>query len=242
MMYPLGLINAGHGHYGLMVEPFGAEWGPARAALEAVGSSCPFRRNEPLMVAGGPSNDVFLVGLGLVKVVIPTPEGVDVVTGLYGAGELFGEIGVLDRRPRSATVLGHQAGVATRVPAATFRQLVHDDAEVRRFVDATQRRRLRIADRRQQALASMNVRARVIAQLIEWAAVCGDAGQEGLILKGLSHRDLAGAVLASEKHVDAVLRELRSAGWLRTRRMCIIVPDPARLAQSVGGLDWWLKQ
>lgn len=194
------------------------------------------------MVTGAPSDDVILIRLGLVKVVLPTRVGVDVVTGLYGPGELFGEVGVLHRRPRSATVLGHQTGSATHVPAKVFRQLLQDDPDVRMFVDATQRRRLHNADRRQQALASMDVRTRVIAQLIEWGLICGDRAADGLTVHGLSHRDLAGAVVASEKHVDAVLSELREAGWLRTHRMRIVLPDPDQLVRSIDGLDWWLKQ
>lgn len=231
------------GHYCLVAEQaFDVSWSQAREVLQANGALRAFRRNEPLMVAGTPSGDVVLIELGLVKVVLPTRGGVDVVTGLYGAGELFGEVGVLHRRSRSATVLGHQAGTATHVAASVFRQLVDEHPGVRQFVDATQRRRLRNADRRQQALASMDVRARVIAQLIEWAEICGNRAKDGLVVRGLSHRDLAGAVLASEKHVDAVLSQLREDGWLRTHRMCIVLSNPERLVRSVDGLDWWLGQ
>ncbi|HEX4223995.1 MAG TPA: Crp/Fnr family transcriptional regulator [Pseudonocardiaceae bacterium] len=242
MKYVFGPVSAADRHYVSVAEQaFDISSCRAFQTLRANGRTQPFRRSESLMLTGDPSEDVVLVSVGLVKVVLPTRTGVDVVTGLYGSGELFGEVGVLHRQPRSATVIGHKAGIATRVPADMFRRLIDDDTEVRTFVDATQRRRLLNADRRQQALASMDVRTRVIAQLIEWATVCGKRAGDGLTVRGLSHRDLAGAVLASEKHVDAVLAQLRAAGWLHTRRMCIVLPDPERLVRSIGGLERWLE-
>jgi CRP/FNR family cyclic AMP-dependent transcriptional regulator len=233
--------HQGH-HYLVAEQAVDLALSRARETLQASGTPQPFRRSEPLMVAGGRSTEVVLIRLGLVKVILPTSAGVDVVTGLYGAGELFGEVGVLHQRQRSATVLGHQAGTATHVPGRVFRELFREDPDVRMFVDATQRRRLHNADRRQQALASMDVRTRVIAQLIEWATTWGNRATDGLTVRGLSHRDLASAVLASEKHVDAVLRQLRNDGWLRTQRMCIVLPDPEKLVNSVDGLSWWLEQ
>lgn len=205
----------------------------ARQTLRAAGRMRPFRRRETVLAVGARSDSVLLIESGVMKVLLPTDGGLDVVVGLYGPGELLGELGVLYSRPRSATVLGHRAGIATFVAASTFRDLVNRDRDVRVLLDVTQRGRLHNADRRQRALATMDVRARVIAQLLEWARLCGEQTEDGLVVRGLSHRDLAGAVLASEKHVDAVLHELRRAGLVRTRRLCFILADPGRLRSNL---------
>jgi CRP-like cAMP-binding protein len=147
---------------------------------------------------------------------------------------LLGELGVLEGRTRSATVIGHRDGIVTHLPGQAFRELVHRDRDVRTLADVTQRHRLHNADRRQLAVASMNVRARTVSQLLDWAHVYGERVDDGLAVRGLSHRDLAGAVLASEKHVDAVLGALRGAGLLRTRRMCFVLTDLAGLANLLG--------
>jgi CRP-like cAMP-binding protein len=206
----------------------------AQQTLRAAGRLRPFHRGNILMAMGEPSGEVLLVESGLVKVVLPATSGIDVLIGLHGRGALLGELGILEFRRRSATVIAHQDGIATHVPGQAFRDLVHRDRDVRALADVTQRQRLHSADRRQLAVASMNVRARTVTQLLDWAHEYGERVEDGLAVRGLSHRDLAGAVLASEKHVDAVLGTLRGAGLLRTRRMCFVLTDLPGLASLLG--------
>lgn len=187
------------------------------------------------MAMGGVADEVVLVEMGVVKVILPTGTGPDVVAGLYGPGELVGELGVLYCQPRCAAVIGHQSGIASHVAASTFRDLTYHDRDVRAFVDATFNQRMRNADRRQVAVVSMDVMSRVVAQLSDWAEKYGEPGDDGVVVRGLSHRDLAGAVLASEKHVDAVLHDLRAAGLVRTGRMCFVIPAPSLLRSAVLG-------
>jgi CRP-like cAMP-binding protein len=193
------------------------------------------------MAMGDLVDEVVLIESGVVKVMLPTGTGSDVVTGLYGPGELLGELGVLHFQPRSATVIGHRNGIATHVGGAIFRDLAYHDRDVHALVDATQRRRIHNADQRQLAVASMDVRSRVIRQLSEWAESHGERVDGDLVVRGLSHRDLAGAVLASEKHVDAVLHDLRAAGLVRTSRMCFVLLDPigqVRRSAERGRMNW----
>lgn len=181
------------------------------------------------MAMGDRAAEVVLILAGVVKVVLPTGNGSDVIAGLYGPGELLGEIGVLFHQSRSAAVIGHQDGIAVHVAGSEFRELTYQDRDVRAFVDMTQHQRLHNADRRQVAVASMDVMSRVTAQLLDWAEEYGEWVGGAVIVRGLSHRDLAGAVLASEKHVDAVLRDLRVAALVRTSRLCFVIPSPSRL-------------
>jgi CRP/FNR family cyclic AMP-dependent transcriptional regulator len=206
----------------------------ARRTLRDAGRMRPFRRGSVLMAMGELSAEVLLVESGVVKVLLPSANGVDVLIGLHGPGALLGELGVLEFRRRSATVVSHQSGIATHIPGQVFRDLVHRDVDVRALADATQRQRLHSADRRHVAVASMDVRARTVSQLLDWARSYGENEADGLALRGLSHRDLAGAVLASEKHVDAVLGALRDAGLLRTGRMCFVLTDLPGLTRLLG--------
>lgn len=182
------------------------------------------------MTTGDRADEVVLIEAGVVKVTLPSSTGAEVVAGLYGPGGLLGELGVMHSQPRSATVVGHLSGIAVHVSGAVFRDLKYRDRDVHAFVDATQRQRLHEADRRQLAVASMDVMSRVMSQLSDWAEHYGERVDGGVVVRGLSHRDLAGAVLASEKHVDAVLRELRAAGVVRTGRLCFVLLNRGGLA------------
>lgn len=199
----------------------------ARATLHEHGRQVAFDRGDVLMAMGAHSDEVLLIESGIVKVLLPSDVGVDVFVGLHGAGSLVGDIGVLAAQPRSATIIGVRAGTATHVAAPVYRTLIGREATVRALADNAARERLRRADRKHLAVASRNVQERILQQLSDWANLCGETVADGIAVRGLTHRDLAGAVLASEKHVDAELRTLRAAGLVRTERMCFVLTGRA---------------
>lgn len=190
------------------------------------------------MSFGAPSDDVLLVESGALKVTLSDRGGAQLIAGPYGPGELIGELGVLERRPRSATVTAHEHGSATRVSAAAFRSLVEEDRDVQSLVNATLRDRLHRADQRQLAIASQSVSIRVATQLLCWAAGLGRLHEDGVVVRGMTQRDLARAVVASEKSVDAALKSLRAAGLIQTWRLHYLLPDPLRLRELLNDPTW----
>lgn len=210
----------------------------ARKILHRAGRPFSFRRGEILMSFGAPSEDVVLIASGSVKVVLSEQTGAQLVAGTYGPGELIGELGVLDRRPRTATVVALQHGTGVRVAAPAFRELFEHDRNVMLLVNSTLRARLHQADNRQLAIASRNVATRVAAQLLEWAEKFGTPEGKGIAVRGNTQGDLAGAVVASAKSVDAALKSLRDDGLIRTRRLGYLLPDPALLASLLQRPGW----
>lgn len=210
----------------------------ARHVLEAAGHPVRFRRGETLMSLGAHSDGVLLITSGSVKVVLTGDTGAQLVAGPYGPGELIGELGVLEHRPRSATVIAHRNGSAMHIPAAVFRALAGRDRDVLMLVNATLRDRLHNADRRQLAIASQHVATRVAAQLLAWAEAFGEPAGEGLMVRGITQGDLAKAVVASVKSVDLALKALRAEDLVRTGRLHYLLPDPASLANLLSRPDW----
>lgn len=181
------------------------------------------------MMAGSASDEVLLVESGAVKVLLTAPDGAQSMIGLYGRGELIGELGVLRGEPRSATVVGQRDGDALHVPASAFRALVERHPEVLVHLNEILHERLRNADRRQLALASRDVASRVVAQILEWAREYGERQGTTVVVRGMTQRELAQAVAASEKSVDAELGVLRSAGLVDTGRCRLTLLRPAVL-------------
>lgn len=203
-----------------------------KQALRAAGRLAAFRRTEALITAGAPADEVLLIEQGLVKVVLQGANGERSLLGLFGPGALLGDMGVLAHRPRSADVIALRSGIAVHVAATTFRQLHGVATDVRELVDEVARTRLRTADERQLA-QTREVPERVVLALLKWAREFGHADGDGLVLHGLSQRELAQAINASDKHVEAALRSLRSAGLIRTRRLWFSIPRPKALEELV---------
>lgn len=207
-----------------------------RAALRAGRRPRPFRRGEHLITAGTPSDEVLLLESGLVKVVLPTGEAREPITGLYGPGALLGEIGVTSGAPRSAHVIALVAGAAWHVAGSHFLALRDDDPAVRLLVDETWRKRQRNADENQMRQMRTGA-ARVAMCLLTWAREFGTEIGPELELRGVSQQDLAHAVAMSVKTIEPFLHALRERGLLRTSRLCFRLPAPDRLGHFIANAD-----
>lgn len=210
----------------------------ARHALRSSGRPISFARGETLISLGARDDDVLLIESGSVKVILSESSGAQLFAGLYGTGELIGELGVLEQQPLSATVTAQSSGSAVRIAAPAFRRLAGRNRDVLLLVNTILRERLYQADHRQLSIAARDVPTRVAGQLLRWAREFGEPAGTGLAVNGIRQEDLAKAVVASAKSVDAALRVLRTAGLVQTSRLHYELPDPALLARLLKRPGW----
>jgi CRP/FNR family transcriptional regulator, cyclic AMP receptor protein len=202
------------------------------AELRDLGDQLYFDRNETLIAVGAPSDHVLLIEHGLVKVLLPG-KGRELVAGIYGPGELMGEQGVLFSETRSATVLAHTRGAATRISGRLFRHYLDRNPAVLGALYGILRDRLRKADHRQLSLVFQDVSTRVARQLLAWSETLGTATADGVVISGLSRIDLSQCIGAGETTVDAVLKDFTSRGLVRTHWRKYLLPSPQLLLDHV---------
>ncbi|MBB5157098.1 Crp/Fnr family transcriptional regulator [Saccharopolyspora phatthalungensis] len=198
------------------------------AELRELGTQLHFDRNEMLIAVGAPSDHALLIEHGLVKVLLPG-KGRELVAGIYGPGELMGEEGVLFSEPRSATLVAHTRGAATRVPGRLFRHYLDRNPAVLGALYGILRDRLRKADHRQLSLVFQDVSTRVARQLLAWSETLGITTADGVVISGLSRKDLSQCIGAGETTVDAVLKDFTSRGLVRTHWRKYVLPSPQHL-------------
>ena len=195
-----------------------------------LGARREFRAQQVLTRQGEPGHAVLIVLSGLVKVAVSSADGDEVLLGLYGRGELLGEVSALQGAARSATVTGHLPGELVEIPASRFRDFVGSRPDLLGAVLAPTAQRLRRADLHRLQYAGSDVGGRVAAILLGWAERYGTASDEGVVIGvRASRRELAQAVVASEKTVDDVLTVLSRAGLVRTGRRRFVLRDAAGL-------------
>lgn len=204
--------------------------------LRKLGTRTHFDRDEILITAGAPSDHVLLIEQGLVKVLLPG-KGRELIAGIYGPGELIGEQGVVFSETRSATVVAHTRVAATRVPGRLFRHYVERNPAVLGALYGILRDRLRKADHRQLSLVFQDVSTRVARQLLAWSETLGTPTADGVVISGLSRKDLSQCVGAGETTVDAVLKDFTFRGLVRTHWRKYVLPSPQRLRDHVAGGD-----
>lgn len=206
------------------------------AQLRELGTLTRFARNDTLLPFNAASDHVLLIEEGLVKVLLPG-QGRELAAGIYGPGELMGDQGVLDGARRSATVVAHTRGAATRISGRLFLNYLDRNPAVFVALCGILRHRLRKADHRQVTFAFQNVATRVARQLLAWSETLGIETAEGVVISGLSRKDLSQCIGAGETTVDAVLKEFTGRGLVRTHWRKYVLPSVVRLREHVDSGD-----
>lgn len=175
---------------------------------------------------GTTSATVVLLQEGRVKVTSLTEDGREALLAIRGPGDVLGELGALDGRPRSATVAAVDDVQALVVPASAFRALVERDGRLALEILRIVNERLRDADRKRVEFGALDTPARVALRLLELARRYGQPeGDATDITLPLTQDELAGWVGSSREAVTKALRTFRDEGWIETGRRQITILD-----------------
>jgi CRP/FNR family cyclic AMP-dependent transcriptional regulator len=181
-------------------------------------------RHTVVLHAGDRTDNIYFVLSGALKVQVSDEEGREVILSMLGPGELFGEMGVLDDHPRSATVLAVEASELVVIGQAEFKQCLAENPDVSLFIMRNLTKRLRVADRTIESLALLDVYGRVARLLVEAAETVN--GRK-VITHKLSKQDIAKMIGASREMVSRVMRDLTAQGLIHEQDGQLILVDLA---------------
>ncbi|MDH6114114.1 CRP/FNR family cyclic AMP-dependent transcriptional regulator [Kitasatospora sp. MAP12-15] len=204
----------------------------ARQAVLAEGALYAYEPGDLLLREGDQAAHLLLILSGLVKVTGVTANGHVTLLTIRAAGDLVGELGVLDDRPRSATVTAVGRVTARVITHDAFVALFRREPEVVMALMRSLSFKLRSANRVRVEQAGSPVSVRLARALVELAASYGEAlGEHVAITVPLSQSDLAGLVSSSEAAVAKALRQLRESGVIETGYRRLLVRDLDALEQ-----------
>ena len=166
-------------------------------------------RHATVVMAGERTDYVYLVLSGGLKVLRSDEEGREVILSMLGPGEIFGEMGVLDENPRSATVVAVQPSELIMISKSDFKRVLQENFDVALYIMKNLVQRLRMADRKIESLALMDVYGRVARLLLEMAE---NVGGELVVKKRISKQDIAKMIGASREMVSRVMKDLQVQG------------------------------
>jgi CRP/FNR family transcriptional regulator len=191
------------------------------------------KRKTLLYQPGDPSDGVYWIKAGRVKLYKLTEEGREIIIGMYQAGDVFGEMAFVEDRPREyfAEAMDDFQYVqikrknlftlAKRKPGMIYRfaRLI---GERRREVEATM-----------ESLLYKGVRERLAGQLLKLSKQYGIEDNRGRLLRiKITHKDLASLIGSSRETVSLTLGDLKKTGLIdvNTDRK-IIIRDEQQLAE-----------
>ncbi|MEU9210749.1 Crp/Fnr family transcriptional regulator [Streptomyces sp. NPDC048415] len=207
-----------------------------RAALLALGRELSFTPRMVLLHQSEPSSHVLIVTHGWTKVTAAAANGYEALLALRGPGDIIGESAALTGRPRSATVTALEPVRTIAVVREHFTAFLARSPAVSFALLGLTSDRTRAADRRRLEFASMSVRERFAALLLDLARTNGRRTPEGIELSvPLSKQELAGSVGASREMVQRLLKELREREAVVTGRRALVIVRPDVLRQIARG-------
>lgn len=179
-------------------------------------------RNGIVMAAGDSTDSLYIVLAGRLKVMMSDSDGKEVILSILGPGEFFGEMGLLDESPRSASVIAIDPTELLCVSKRDFMRCLQDNFEMSMAVMRGLVRRLREADRKIGSLALLDVYGRVARLLLDMAE---DVDGTMTVTKRLPKQDIAKMIGASREMVSRVMKDLQTGGFIEVRGQTIIVRD-----------------
>jgi CRP/FNR family transcriptional regulator, cyclic AMP receptor protein len=179
-----------------------------------------YPRHSFMLRAGERAEALYIILAGRAKVVIDDGEGREVTLTFIGPNEFFGEMSLIDDKPRSASVEAVESCEILYISKAAFMTCLKDNSEVAMLILRGVIGRLREADRKIASLALMDVHGRVARLLMELAREV-----DGVWVVDTGSEEMARMVGASREMVSRVLKEMRDGGLIRRDKRKIIVLD-----------------
>ncbi|MBX3679401.1 MAG: cyclic nucleotide-binding domain-containing protein [Rhodocyclaceae bacterium] len=177
-------------------------------------------RGQAVVHAGDRTDYVYFVLTGTLKVLVSDEDGREVILTMLGQGELFGEMGVFDEQPRSASVVAVSPVDLVVIAKSDFRRMMQENFDIAWRIMSNLAERLRTADRKIESLALMDVYGRVARLLLEMAE---DVEGERIVQRKISKQDIAKMIGASREMVSRVMKDLGLRGLIEESDRGIIL-------------------
>ena len=186
-----------------------------------------YPRGSVILFENDPGDSLFVVRQGRVKVVLIGEDGREVILGVLGVGEHFGELSLIDDRPRSAHVIAMDDSHLLVLRREDFRKRVESSPAVAWSLLTEMSRRLRRADEKIGGLVLLDVPGRIARLLLDLAAEPGG----DTIEKALTHQTIAQMIGASRETVSRAMKDFQDANWVTVERRRITISDRVALEQ-----------
>ena len=187
--------------------------------LPAIQHRC-YPRNSFMVRARDKTDALYVIISGRAKVVMDDGDGREVTLTTIGASEMFGEMSLIDEKPRSAGVQALEACEVLCISKAAFMTCLTGNSEAAMHMLSNVVARLREADRKIASLALMDVNGRVARLLIEHAKTVN-----GAWIVDTGSEEIARMVGASREMVSRVLKNMCNDGLIKRDKRKIVVLD-----------------
>ncbi len=189
----------------------------------------PMRAGEMLFRRTDPGSSMIAILAGEVRIALPGADGRDQVLRVLRAGDVFGEVALLDGGTRTADAVAQTNGRLLIVERQDLLQMLQDDQALALRIIILLCDRLRATNWLLEAMLFHDAAARLATTLLMLAA-----NRPGMRLD-VTQRTLGEMVGSARETVNKKLREWQAAGILALEPGRVTVLDPEALQRLAPG-------
>jgi CRP/FNR family transcriptional regulator, cyclic AMP receptor protein len=201
------------------------------AVIERLGSYMKTRRvarGTTIFAKGDPGTGLMGVLAGSVKVSVASAEGKDIVLNVFREGDVFGEIALLDGRPRTADATAMSDCELIVIERRDFVPFLSSNPEVMlKFIEILCSR-LRRTSEQVQDITFLNLPTRLAKTLLQLTG--GEAGSAPRRKAAITQREISQMIGMSRESTNKQLRAWEKRGWIKLERGGVGVLAPDKLA------------
>jgi CRP/FNR family transcriptional regulator/CRP/FNR family cyclic AMP-dependent transcriptional regulator len=190
-----------------------------------------YRRGEAVCRQGDPGEALHVVLEGRLKVVIAAETGDEVIPTVLGAGDLFGELALLDGGPRSATVVALEPVATAILNRADFLQLLRRSPVAVEGLLAALAGTIRRDSDELADLVALDVPGRLAKNLLRLSETHGRPVRGAIEIDlPITQEELAAMIGATRETVSKLLGRYEDRGVIERqgRRVVVLRPDVLR--------------
>jgi CRP/FNR family transcriptional regulator, cyclic AMP receptor protein len=190
--------------------------------------------NTSLFFEGDRTDGLYVVVSGSVKIYRTTDDGREKILNTMGAGEIFGELAMLDGQPRSASVETIEATELIAIARNDFHDLAMEAPEILWKVLQGLSERLRVLNDVQLDVAFRDSPYRIARAIARLAEKHGEKIPGGLkVRESFGVKALADMAATTPDRVGRALERLEDKGLVQVGEGELVVPDLAALKRAI---------
>ena len=187
------------------------------------------RRKQDIYLEGDEPTRVYFVQAGRVKTVKATAGGKELITGLYGPGEFFGYLPLLERTPHADSAVALEESELLYIPQDDFTQLLERNLEVSQQFVRLLAGRVRERESQLLAMAYSSIRRRVADTLLQLHEQSEASADPSIYLL---RDDMAAMVGTAPESLSRTLNEFKADGLIELNAKSIRVLAPEKLRRA----------
>jgi CRP/FNR family transcriptional regulator, cyclic AMP receptor protein len=200
-----------------------------------------YREGELVLDFDDDSSDVYFVVHGVVRVLIRTAAGREMILCELGPGRCFGEMSAIDGLTRSANVTALTNTELCVVPAAIFLEIVLAEPQICQRLLRLLTLRVRELDTRLVEHSMLDLRHRLYAELLRLAAPRHGAAGQLIVSPPPRQQDLAARIGCRREQVSREFTAMIEEGLAEKTKGGLVLPRPealrARVQQELDGVE-----